>query len=108
MWRGIVEWWKRRETREYFLIIITGLVVANVRYGLEHHWKPFDTWGDFFAYWFAHTLAILLFIAIALTAIFFTHKFFLEQEMQDIKDMTFYIVMTVLVGALCIWVLGRH
>jgi hypothetical protein len=98
MWQGIVEWWKRKETREVLLVIITGLVVANVRHGLEHH--SFDTWGDFFFSWFVHTFTVLLLGTIALAAIVSTHKFFLGQSMPDIRGIFFYIVMTVLVGAL--------
>jgi hypothetical protein len=108
MWQRIVEWWKRKETREYLLIIITGLAVANVRHSLEHHGKSFDTWGDFFVSWFVHTFAILLLGAIALAAILYSHKFFLGQSMPDIQGIFFYIVMTVLVGALCIWVIGMN
>jgi hypothetical protein len=49
MWQRIVEWWKSKETREVLLVIITGLVVPQARHGLEHHWKSWDTWADFFA-----------------------------------------------------------
>ena len=108
MWQRIVEWWKRKETREGLLIIITGLAVAYVRHGLEHHWKSWDTWGDFFIAWFVYSFAVMLFTGIALAAIIYTHKFFLGYDKTDMQGITFYIVMTVLVGALFIWFIAMN
>jgi hypothetical protein len=84
MLERILEWWKSKETREVLLVIITGLVVAYVRHGLEHHWKSWDTWQDFFATWFVDVFAVAVSIAIAYAAIMATHKFFLGREMPDL------------------------
>jgi hypothetical protein len=76
MWQRIVQWWESKETRELLLVIITGLVVSQVRHGLEHHWKSWDTWEVFFAAWFINAFAVAVVTAVALAAITFTHKFF--------------------------------
>ena len=68
----ILQWWRSTETREVLLVVITGLVVADVRHGLEHHWKSWDTWGDFFSAWFVHTLAVAVFIGITLAVIIYS------------------------------------
>ena len=78
------------------------MVVSQVRHGLDPHWK-WDTWGDFFAAWFFCTVGVGIFTAIALAAIIYTEKFFLGYDKKDTRGLTFYIEMTVLVGALFIW-----
>jgi len=108
MWQQIVQWWKRKETREGLLIIITGLVVAFVRHALAHHWKSWDTWGDFFIAWFIHGFAVMVFTAIAVAAIIYTQQFFLGHDKMDMEAISFYIVMTVLVGALFIWFIAMN
>jgi amino acid transporter len=60
------------------------------------------TWGDFFAAWFIYGFAVVLFTAIAVAAIIYTQEFFLGHDKTDMEGVTFYIVMTVLVGALFI------
>jgi uncharacterized membrane protein len=101
-----MQWWESKETREVLLVIITALVVAQVEHGLVHHWKSWVTWADFFGLWFIDAIGVGVFTVIALAAIIFTHKFFLGKEMPDIQGITIYIVLTVLVGALCIWVIA--
>jgi hypothetical protein len=98
----LLQWWKSKETREGLLIIITGLVVSQVRHGLDPHWK-WETWGDFFAACFFCTVGVAIFTAIALAAIIYTQEFFLGYDKKDTQGLTFYIEMPVLLGALFIW-----
>ena len=91
------------ERREFALLVFTGLVVTWVRHGLQHHWKGWDSWGDFFAQWFVHTLGVLMLLLAAGAAIIWSHKFFLGYEKKEYgRELMFYIVMTILVAALCI------
>jgi hypothetical protein len=69
-------------------------------------WK-WDTWEDFFAAWFVDTVGVAIFTAIALAAIIFSQKFFLGHN-KEVQDLSFYIVMTVLVGALFIGFIAMH
>lgn len=76
-----------------------------VRHGLVHHWNAWDSWGDFFGYWFVHTMGVILIMGIAFAAIIYTHKFFLGYERKESdRELTFYVLMTILVAALGIWV----
>jgi hypothetical protein len=94
---------KDTEAREVGLTIFTGLVVAYVRHGLQHHWTLWDSIPDFFAAWLFHTLAVVLLMAASLAGIIYTHKFFLGYEKKDYgREITFYILMTILVAALSI------
>ena len=89
------------EKREVALVIFTGLVVSYVRHGLQHHWKAWDSWGEFFAEWFVHTMGVALLMGVALAAIIYLHKFFLGYDRKEYgRELTFYILMTVLVAAL--------
>jgi MFS superfamily sulfate permease-like transporter len=94
------EVWQDLEKREIALVIFTGLVVAFVRHGLQHHWKAWDSWEDFFIAWFIHTVAVALLVAGSMAAIIFSHKFFLGYNKEDYgRELTFYILMTILVAA---------
>jgi hypothetical protein len=89
------------EKREIALVIFTGLVVAFVRHGLQHHWKAWDSWEDFFLAWFIHTVAVAVLMAASMAAIIFSHKFFLGYGKKEYgRELTFYIVMTILVAAI--------
>jgi hypothetical protein len=99
--------WKSKETREFGLLLITGLVVAFVRHGVEEHWKPWRSWEQLFVYWFIHTIGLVLLTGVVLAAIVVSHRFFLGHQRPDYADVTFYILMTVLVGALGVVVLGH-
>jgi hypothetical protein len=68
--------------REIALVILTGLVVAWVRHGLQYHWKLWDSWRNFFTSWFVHATAVFLLMVVALWAIIYTHKFFLGRDME--------------------------
>jgi hypothetical protein len=95
------EFFQDLEKREIALVVFTGLVVAYVRHGLQHHWKAWGSWGDFFAEWFVHTMGVALLIGVALAAIIYSHKFFLGYDRKEYgRELTFYIVMTILVAAL--------
>jgi MFS superfamily sulfate permease-like transporter len=89
------------EKREIALTIFTGLVVAYVRHGLQHHWKAWDSIGDFFAAWFVHTMGVAVLMGVTLAAIIYSHKFFLGYDREHYgREITFYIVVTILVTAL--------
>ena len=89
------------EGREGALIIFTGLVVAWVRHGLQHHWKSWGSWEDFFLAWFIHTMGVGLLAAVSAAAIILSHKFFLGYDKNDYgRELFFYVMMTILVGAL--------
>ncbi len=89
------------ETREVGLWVFTGLVVAYVRHGLQHHWRLWDSIGDFLAAWFIHSMGVAVLGAVALAAIIYSHKFFLGYELKESsRQLTFYILMTILVAAL--------
>jgi len=103
------QFWKNTKTREYGLIIFTGLVVAWVRHGLHYHWKAWATWEGFFVDWFIHTMGVGLLALVAIAAIIFTHKFFLGYESKEYgRELFFYIVMTILIGALGIAVISMR
>jgi hypothetical protein len=94
------------------LQIATGLVVLFVRHTLDpHHWGPwvgeaFWPWGvvSFLLAWFLHTIAVVALVAFAGFAIMQFHKFFLGYELEkwDFNSLGYYVMMTVLVAAVCI------
>ncbi len=94
------EFFEDLEKRQIALVIFTGLVVAWVRHGLQYHWKSWDSWEDFFIAWFIHTMGVALLMAASLAAIIFTHKFFRGYNKEDYSEITFYVLMTILIGAL--------
>lgn len=97
------EFFKDLEKREIALWIFTGLVVSWLRHGLQYHWKPWPSWEDFFVWWFIHTMGVGLLVAAALAAIIFSHKFFLGYTKEEYgREITFYILMTILACALAI------
>lgn len=75
--------WEDTGTREFGLTVFTGLVVAYVRHGLQHHWTLWDSTGDFPAAWFFHTMAVAMLMVASLTAIICSHKFFLGYEKKE-------------------------
>ncbi len=97
-WREFV---RNIETRGVALVIFTGLIVAWVRHGLQNHWKPWDSWEGFFASWLVHTLGVVLLTLVTVITIIWSHKFFLGYDKKEYdREMTFYIVITILVAAL--------
>lgn len=102
------EFLQNLEKREIALVIFTGLVVTWVRHGLQYHWKAWSSWGDFFAEWFVHTMGVTLLIGVAFAAIIYSHKFFLGYDRKEHgRELTFYIVMTILAAALGIAVVAN-
>ena len=77
---------------------------------MEHHWRSFPSWESFFTLWIVHTFGVLLLCGIALAAIIFTHKLFLgyNSKDRDGNELYFYIVMTILVGALSVAILAHY
>jgi hypothetical protein len=105
---GLKNFWQDVEAREVGLTALTGLVVAYVRHGLRHHWKFWDSIGDFLGAWFIHTIGVALLMAAALAAIIYSHKFFLGYDRKEYgREVTFYILMTILTAALGIIVVSH-
>jgi hypothetical protein len=71
------------ETREVKLWVFTGLVVAYVRQGLQHHWRLWGSIGDFLAAWLIHTFGVGILGAAAGAAIIYSHKFFLGYDKKE-------------------------
>lgn len=91
------------KNRQAILVIGTGLVVAYVRHGIEKHWSPWDSIEQFLTYWFVHTAGLVVLIAFVAMAVIWLHKFFLGYERENYADeLTFDILMTVLVTSVCI------
>lgn len=100
------------EWRLIGLQIITALAVTFVRHDLEKHRVAWDSFGDFLIAWFIHTIAVIMLIAIAAVPILRFHKFFVGRELStskgDVEAVTFYVLMTVLVASVCIFVVAHH
>jgi hypothetical protein len=102
------KFWEDTGAREFGLTLFTGLMVAYVRHGLQHHWTLWDSIGDFFAAWFFHTIAVVMLMAASLAAIIYTHNFFLRYEKKEVgREVIFYILMTILVAALGIAIVAH-
>lgn len=102
------EFFQDLEKREIALVIFTGLMVAWVRHGLTHHWHGWDSWGDFLAEWFVHTMGVVLLMGVAFAAIIYSHKFFLGYSKESYgRELTFYIVITILVASIGIVVVAH-
>jgi hypothetical protein len=96
------------ETKSIALLVATGLVVSWVTHGLETDWKSFPSWWLFSASWLIHTLGVVVLAALAGATIVATHRFFLGSDHNgDHAGLTFYIVMTVLVGAICVAIIAK-
>jgi prolipoprotein diacylglyceryltransferase len=100
--------WQDRKARGIGLVVVTGLIVTFVRQGISHHWHGFASWESFFSSWFIHTIGVSVFSAFAAAAIMGTHKFFRGDEWKDdMEELMFHVVMTVLVGAFAIAVVAN-
>jgi len=93
---------KRERNRVIGLIVFTGLVVAWVRRGLEHHWQSFASWGDFFLSGFGHAFAVAFASVFAAAVMSGTLRFFVGSECKDDDSDKLFVcaVMTVLVVAI--------
>jgi hypothetical protein len=102
-------YWNDYSIRLGALYVFTGLVVSWVRHGIQYHWKAFPSWESFFGAWFIHSVALGLFTMFAAAAIFATQKFFVGSEWKrETEELAFYIVMTVLVGALAVGFMANY
>jgi hypothetical protein len=102
--------------RVNILAIVTALLVAVVRHGVQTKWGPWDgfpisdnlmapSWVTFLVLWLAYGIALVLLIAIAGFAIIRWHKFFVGSEFELLTNrlkLEYYVVMTVLVATLAI------
>jgi hypothetical protein len=96
------------KTKEGVLFVLTGLALAYVRHGIESGWAWWESVEQFFGDWFIHTMALSLFIAIAGVTIEKFHEFFLGHKREaEYTDLIYVILMTVLVGAVCVFLLAH-
>jgi hypothetical protein len=97
------------KTKEGVLLVVTGLAVAYVRHGLEDNWGAWESFEQFFAGWFIHTMGLALFMAIAGAAIWRFQKFFLgrKRESDDFDELSYVVLMTVLVGTIFIFIVAH-
>jgi hypothetical protein len=97
------------KTKEGILIVATGLTVAYVRHGIETQWASWESVEQFVIYWFVHTVGVLLFMLPSILMIETCYEFFLgrRHESSDYSELFYIILMTVLVGAICIFVVAH-
>jgi hypothetical protein len=58
--------------------------------------------------WFIHTLGVAVLVAATIAAIIYSHNFFLGYDKKEYgRELTFYILMTILVGALGIAIVAH-
>jgi hypothetical protein len=94
--------------RQVLLVVITGLVVYFVRTGL-HSSPPTAGWASIehlLPKWFINTMGVLLLGVIAGACIMHFYKFFVGSPEPDVEEVMFYVVMTVLIAAISIYVLA--
>ena len=97
------------ESRVNVLTVITSLVVAYVRHGLETKWAPWRGYEHFFAAWLIHYFALLFLVFGAGLAITSWHEVFLGEKrdlIQNRVQFQYYIVMTALIAAIGIFILA--
>jgi hypothetical protein len=103
-------------TRQALLLVATALVVILVRAGLHPSFPAGDTgwWAsveNLLVGWFIHTVALLLLVAIAAALIVRFHRLFLGHPAPwpdgSFDDVTFYVLMTVLVATVSIYVVAN-
>jgi uncharacterized membrane-anchored protein YhcB (DUF1043 family) len=100
------------EWRLIGLQVVTGLVVAFVRHDLEKHRVLWDSFEQFAVSWFIHTIGVMVLTVIVGVPILRFHKFFLGYQRKgfkdEIQDLTFNILMTVLVASICIFFVAHY
>jgi len=90
-------------------VVITGLVVDFVRASLRTS-PPAAGWAyieNLLVGWFINTMGVLLLGAIAGASIMRFHKLFVGSPEPSVEEVVFYVVMTVLIAAISIYVLGN-
>jgi hypothetical protein len=110
--QSLKEWLSRTgfEARVNVLTVITSLMVAYVRHGLESKWAAWGGVENFLVSWFVHFIGLYLFVAFASIAISMWHKTFLGEEREIIQnrlELQYYIVMAALVAAISILILAH-
>jgi uncharacterized membrane protein len=96
------------QAKNIALLLVTGLVVSWVAHGLQTQWGAFPSWRLFFGSWLIHTLGVVVLVAVVGGAIVATHHFFIGSEHNgDHANLTFHVVTTVLVGAICIALIAK-
>src|SRR5215469_15548472 len=96
------------QIRNIALLLVTGLVVSWVTHGLQTQWGSFSSWRLFFGSWLIHTLGVVVLVAVVGAATVATHRFFLGSEHNgDHATLTFYVVTTVLIGAISVAFIAR-
>ena len=94
------------------LMIVTGLVISFVRHTMDPR-RIGSTWIDFFGSWLLHTVGLLVLIGFAGTAIEVFHKFYLGVQFEDVaktdkyRALAYYVTMTALVAAICIFMVAN-
>jgi predicted secreted protein len=83
--------------------------VAYVRHGVNTQWKSWDSVEQIAIWWFIHTIALFLFMAITSAAILRSHEFFIghKPEQNADENVPFYVLMTVLIAAVSIYLLSH-
>jgi hypothetical protein len=90
-------------------VVITGLVVYFVRADL-HPTSSATGWAsveNLLRGWFINTMGVGLLGVIAGAFIMRFHKFFVGAPGPDVEEVVFYVMMTVLVAAVCIYVVAN-
>jgi hypothetical protein len=96
----------KEEIKEPVLWGVTSWAVTFVRHGIQHNFKGWDSWGDFFIAWFIHLAALGLFFAFAAATIIHFHKFWLgiafpyNTYKDGDKAVRIYILLTVLIATI--------
>jgi hypothetical protein len=96
-------WWDdvRDNLKLYGLQVFAGLMAAEARQVIQ---KTEWSWGNFFASWFIHTVAVVVLTVFAGAAILHFHKPILGYEYEGQKDkyteVMYYVTITVIVFVL--------
>jgi hypothetical protein len=97
------------KTKQGILLVVTGFAVSYTRHGLQYQWHAWESIEAFFVGWFVHTAGLLLFLMVAVIAIAKSYEFFLgvKRKSDDFDELVFMVLMTVLVGAIFIFVVAH-
>jgi hypothetical protein len=99
-----------REWRLIGLQIVTGLVVAFARHDLETQRVAWDRFEQFLVSWIIHTVGLVVLVGIVAFVILRFHKYFLGEVPKDntFQQVWYYILMTVLVASVCIFLAAHY
>jgi hypothetical protein len=94
-------------TKRAFLIPVTGLVVAYVRHAINN--KQWDSVEQALVSWIIHSIALMVFFLATSAVILWSHEFFLGRKYKGNleEEPQFYILMTVLVAAVSIYLISH-